>query len=149
MQRLGLVCVLVVLLTGISVLGQTKPILQPVSPPPIKFDHEITIEDDSTGNFLILDPNTGAYKFQRCSDGAELSGFGKVKINGCAISFEDTARDHRVLLSIDECLQQAKAAVEIFAPVLGPANTKPLKEFLSDGDMRDNGLNCVPKKTRD
>jgi hypothetical protein len=150
MKRLGLVCLFVVSLMGVSVFGQTKPILQPVDTPPIKFDHEITIEDDSTGSYLMFDPNTGEYRFNRCSDGAFLSGFGKVKVNGCAITLEVSARDRRVLATVDECTQVAKAAVEIFAPVLGPANTKPLKEFLSDKDMRNNTLSCVPQqKTQD
>ena len=146
MLRLWLVCLFIVSLMGISVLGQTKPIAQPTNPP-IRFDHEITIEDDSTGSFLVVDPNSGEYKFYRCSDGAYLSGFGKVKVNGCAISFEDASRDHRVLASINECTQEAKSAVEVFG---GLVNQKPLKEFLSDKDMRDNTLSCTPnQKTQD
>jgi len=147
MKRLVLVCLFVVVLMGISVFGQTKPILQPVDTPPVKFDHEITIEDDSTGSYLVFDPNTGEYKFYHCSDGVVLNGIGKIRVNGCAISLEVSGRDRRVLATVDECTQVAKAAVEIFAPVLGPANTKPLKEFLSDKDMRDNSLTCAPKNT--
>ena len=149
MQRLWLVCLFVVSLMCISVLGQTKPIIQPTNPP-VRFDHEITIEDDSTGSFLVFDPNSGEYKFNRCSDGVFLSGFGKVTINGCAITLEYSGRDRRVLASVNECKQTAKAAVEIFGPVLGPANTQPMKEFLNDNDMRDNSLSCTPKqKTQD
>lgn len=149
MQKLGIVCLFVVSFMAISVLGQTKPIIQPADPP-IKVAHEITIEDDSTGSYLIFDPTTGEYRFNRCSDGAFLEGFGKVKVSGCTLSLEVSGRDRRVLATVDECTQEAKAAVEIFAPALGPANTKPLKEFLSDKNMRDNNLSCVPKqKTQD
>ena len=145
MRKSWLACLFVVSLMCMSVLGQTRPIIQPTDPP-VRLDHQITIEDDSTGSFLVLDPNSGEYKFNRCSDGTSLSGFGKITINGCTISFEHSSRDRRVLASIDECKQSAKAAVEIFGPVLGPANTTTMKEFLSDKDMRDNTLSCAPKQ---
>lgn len=149
MQRLRLLFLFVVSSMAVSVLAQTKPVIQPADPP-IKVAHEITIEDDSTGSYLIFDPNTGEYRFNRCSDGAFLEGFGKIKVSGCTLSLEVSGRDRRVLASVDECTQEAKAAVEVFTPVLGPATTKPLKEFLSDKNMRDNNLSCVPKqKTQD
>ena len=141
MRKLWLVCLFVVSLMSMSVLGQTRGIIQPTAPP-VRFDRQITIEDDSTGSFLVLDPNSGEYKFYRCSDGVSMSGFGKVTINGCEISFEDSSLDRRVLASINECRQNAKAAVEVFES----ANAKTMKEFLSDTDMRNNELSCAPKQ---
>jgi hypothetical protein len=144
MRIIVLVSLVVVLMLSASASAQKGNV---ISPKPIQFDHDLVVEDDSTGSFLIINPTTGAYKFYRCSDGFELSGMGVVTINGCAISFEDTTAGRRVLASIDDCTQQAKAAVSIFLqPGTGANSDVALKQTLSDADMRDNTMACLPKK---
>ena len=147
-----LMCAMAILLTGISVEAQKKSQPAPSQPapigPPVRQKDPITIEDDATGNFLVIQLDSGAYKFHRCKDGFGLSGTGVVKVDGCAISFEDNQDDHRVVASINECTQEAKALVEQFAPVPGftYADAQPSSELLSDRDLRDNTLKCVPKQ---
>ena len=143
MRTVGLVGLMVVLMAGVSVSAQKGVAPKPM--PPIQFDHDINIEDDVTGNFLVIDPMTGEYKFHRCKDGLTLTGFGVVKVNGCALSFEDIQSGRRVLASIDECTQQSKAVVQTFALSPRVTDSEAIKETLSDGNMRDSKMTCAPK----
>jgi hypothetical protein len=129
---------MIVLLAGVSVQAQ-KSGKGPISP--IIINHSITVQDEGSGSYLVFDPNSGEYKFRRCKDDFEMAGFGLVKVDGCSITFEDMQLDHRVLASTNECTQEAKAFVEVFADL--PFGTEPVKEVLDDRDMRDNTLNCV------
>ena len=147
MRTIGLVCLMAVLLLSVSASAQKG--INPKPIPPIRFDHDINIEDDATGNYLIIDPMTGEYKFHRCQDGLTLTGFGVVKVNGCAISFEDVQTGRRVLASVDECAQQAKAVVQTFALTPRAINADAVKEMLSDADMRDSKLSCAPKQEKE
>lgn len=146
MRIVVLVSLVVVLMLSASASAQKGNVISP-KPMPIQFDSDLVVEDDATGSFLIINPTTGAYKFYRCSDGFELSGIGVVTINGCAISFEDTTAGRRVLASIDDCTQQAKASVSTFLqPGTGANSDVALKLTLNDADMRDNTMACLPKK---
>ena len=143
MKKLCFVCAMVILLAGVSVQAQKKSAPKPL-PPIIQLDN-IIIEDDASGNFLIIAPTTGEYKFHRCSDGFTMSGVGVVRLDGCAVSFEDNEADHRVLASVNLCTQEGKALVERFGPVLSNAAFDPLKEMLSDKSLGDNTLSCAKK----
>lgn len=146
MRIVVLFSLMVVLMLSASVSAQKGNVFTP-KPITIQYDHDIIIEDDATGSFLVINPMSGAYKFIRCSDGSALSGTGVVSINGCAISFEDLTPGRRVLASIDECAQQAKASVSTFALIGAGANSDVMfKETLGDADMRDNTMSCLPKK---
>ncbi|MEN3335284.1 MAG: hypothetical protein V7641_4649 [Blastocatellia bacterium] len=152
MRTVSLVSLMVVLMVSVSVSAQKRVQPKPVPPPDVQFDHKIVVEDDTTGNFLVIDPLSGKYEFHRCSDGLLLGGTGVVSVKGCAISFEDLTPGRRVLASIDECTQQAKASVQTFAPidkatdVWATTDVLTVKEGLGDIDMRDNTMTCVPKK---
>jgi hypothetical protein len=144
MRTVGLMSLMVVLMVGVSVNAQKQNGLKP-KPPIIQFDHDLIVEDDLSGSFLIIDPMSGDYKFYRCSDGFTLSGTGAVRILGCGISFEDLTPGRRVLASIDECTQQAKAVVETFAIVGNTADVATIKESLGDTNMRNNTMGCSNK----
>ena len=144
MRKVGIVSLMVVLMLSVSVSAQKQGGVKP-KPPVIEYDHDLSVEDDATGSFLVIDPTSGNYKFIRCSDGFALAGTGAVSIRGCGISFEDLTPGRRVLASIDECTQQAKAIVETFA-VVGSASDMAMKESLGDTNMRDNTMSCLPKK---
>lgn len=144
MRTVGLVSLMVVLMISVSVNAQKQGGLKPM-PPVIQFDHDLIVEDDVSGSFLVIDPMSGDYKFYRCSDGFALSGTGAVKISGCSISFEDLTAGRRVLASIDECTQQAKAVVQTFALVGNTADVTTIKESLGDTNMRNNTLGCSNK----
>ncbi len=132
--RLSFFAILALLL-GSSVSAQDK-FISPVDPPTPQSDL-VTVQDDNTGNFLIISLNSGEYKFFRCRDQVSISGIGSVKIDGCSVSFQDLKADRRVLASLNICAQEGKAAVETFSP-----NTVELKEFFSDNDMRNSTADC-------
>lgn len=141
MRNLILVCAIVVLSGVGSALAQ-KPIV--IIGPPAPFDQTLNVEDDGTGDFLVFGTRSGKYAFTRCSDGFKISGVGFVKVDGCSIHIEDVQSDHRVVASINECDQQAKAIVEKFAQATD--GVAPFKAFLSDANMGNSLLDCAPKK---
>jgi hypothetical protein len=104
----------------------------------------ITIQDDSTGSYLIFSIRNGEYKFIRCKDQFALSGIGRIKVDGCSVTLEDIRTDRRVLASVDECTQTAKASVALASPT--PSfTTQPTKDLLLDSDMRDSTTDCAVK----
>lgn len=152
MRIVGILSLMIMLMVSMSVNAQKRVQPNPMPPPNAQFDHKIIVEDDATGNFLVIDPTSGKYEFHRCSDGLLLGGSGVVTIKGCAISFEDLTPGRRVLASIDECTEQAKASVQTFAQidkatdVWTGTDAPAVKETIGDADMRDNTMSCVPKK---
>ena len=144
MRTVGLVSLMFVLMISVSVNAQKQVDLKP-KPPVSQFDHDLIVEDDVTGSFLVIDPMSGDYKFYRCSDGFGLSGTGAVKIQGCAVTFEDLTPGRRVLASIDECTQQGKAVVQTFALIGSTADVTTIKESIGDTNMRNNTLGCSNK----
>lgn len=146
MSKLTLICAMFVLVAGVSVKAQKQ--IRPIGPP-IPFNRTISVEDDTTGNFLVFELATGNYKFTRCSDRFTLKGVGTVRIEGCSIILEDLQVDHRVIASVDECAQEAKSIVETFEPSITTDSTvdnSPFKAFLIDANMGDNLMDCAPKK---
>lgn len=151
MRKLLLGCGIVVLAAGGSVLAQ-KPIV--IIGPPAPFNQTISIQDDASGSFMVLDTGSGKYEFTRCADGFTISGVGFVKTDGCSIFLEDVQSDHRVVASVNECNQQGQALVETFAPNtsrkgavgIKGADGTPFKLLLSDKNMNDNLMDCLAEK---
>ena len=146
MRKLTVVCAIIVLVAGVSVQAQKQ--IRPIGAP-TPFNRTIGIEDDVTGNFLVFELATGSYKFTRCSDRFSLKGIGFVKIEGCSIHLEDLGVDHRVVASVNECDQEAKAIVETLEPSITTDNSvdnSPFKAFIIDANMGNNLMDCAPKK---
>ncbi|MEW6130569.1 MAG: hypothetical protein AB1757_26275 [Acidobacteriota bacterium] len=143
MKRVLCILVTVTCLLVAPVVAQEKYIT--LYSQPIPESDLITIQDDSTGNFLLISLSSGEYKFYRCRDGLTFAGIGTVKLNGCAVTFESIDKLHRVLASVDECDQQAKAAIEIFTRWGNKFDIEPIKEYLSDSNMRDSTTECTTK----
>jgi hypothetical protein len=116
----------------------------PIDPTPVA--GMINIQSDADGSYLLFDSNTGEYKFIRCSDGVALSGVGRVKIDGCSVTFEDLQATYRVVASVNICDQQGKAAIEVFAPTkTASGEVMPMQEYVSDNNLRDNTTECGAK----
>jgi hypothetical protein len=157
MKRITFILALLILFAAIAAQAQQKTgiqsspkPLQPapqIQPPPTpQYDNLITLEDDTTGSFLIFSPLSGQYKFFRCSDAAAMSGVGKVKIDGCAIYLEDVQPSRSVLASVNKCTQEGKAAIEQFTVKESPYDVQEIKSYISDNNMRDSTQSCQPRK---
>jgi hypothetical protein len=153
MKNIAFIFAFIILFAAFSVQAQqttgikTAPQIQPAPTP--EYDNSITLEDDETGIFLVFSPLSGKYKYFRCSGGspiAMMSGTGTVKIDGCSVYLEDVQPSHSVLASVNKCTQEGKAAIEQFALKDSPYDVMEIRAYISDADMRDNTLNCQPKK---
>lgn len=156
MKKVTLIFSLFILLVALSAQAQQLPGIKhppvitpdPQAGPVIQYDNTITVEDDASGYFLIFNPISGSYKFSRCSEGTAInvmSGTGKVKIDGCSVSLEDVQPSRTVLVSVNKCTQEGKAAIEQFSVKDRPLDILEIKEYLSDSNMRDNTRSCKPK----
>jgi hypothetical protein len=142
MKRYVLFFALITCMIVASVSAQDKLVIGPNDLP--SQSELITIQDDSTGNYLIFNITSGEYKYIRCENQTGLSGIGKAKVDGCLITFEDIEQDRRVVASVDECTQVAKASITLVQ--FSTADTKPAKELLSDTDMRNSTTDCAAVK---
>jgi hypothetical protein len=133
MGKLVLMSAILVLVAGGSAQAQKKVKL--IGPPARQ---NMSVEDISTGNFLMFNPNTGEYSFTRCIDGFNISGIGTVKIDGCSISIEGEQTDHRMAASVNECAQEGKAVFEQFGAT-------EFKVFFTDQNIGNNILACATK----
>lgn len=62
---------------------------------------DVSIQDETSGDYLLFNSFTGDYKFQHCgSDGFTMKGRGIVNREGCATTLHD---DTRVKASFDRC----------------------------------------------
>jgi hypothetical protein len=125
MRKLSLMTAMLFLLVSASVRAQDSDL--------------VTVQDDVTNSFIVFSIKSGEYKYIRCGDQSVLYGFGKVTLNGCNISLEDVEPDRRVLVSVNICDQEGKAAVEVFEPT----TATPMREYFKDSSMKDNVADCV------
>lgn len=117
-------------------------VTDPVEVPPAS--QEVSIQDGTTGSFIVFNTVTGDYKFIRCSDETAISGTGQLQKDGCTISLNDTRADRRIIASANLCDQTAKALIETFAGETKTGQTATMQETLSDSNMRDNTIGDCP-----
>ncbi len=134
MRRNGLIFAMILLLVGAAVLPADGALGQSIRK---RFD--INVQDDVTGSYLLLDSWSGLYQFTRCSDGLVMKGRGVVEVKGCSTTLTDLAEGHKVLVTVDSCLSQAKASIEVFD---GNKELPAMTETLVDADMQDNVRGC-------
>lgn len=121
---------------------------QPVMKPPLPSIHlnELVVQNDANGSYLVINADTGAYKFFHCEDNSAMSGVGEVKIDGCAIYLSDIGAGYRVLASFNVCSMEGKAAVEIFEPLKTQNGLlQPMQEYIGDNNLTDNTTLCGAK----
>jgi hypothetical protein len=78
----------------------------------ITFD--ICLRDDSNGNLLQLDSNTGNYQFTNCS-GFAIGGTGAIAKKGGVVTLQDNSGDRRVLARIDKGVNRGTVSVQILS----------------------------------
>jgi hypothetical protein len=72
------------------------------------------LQDETTGNTLLIDTTTGAFQFTRCGGGV-FTGTGTVRVRGCALTLEANLPTGRATARIDTCAGKGSAGIQIFS----------------------------------
>jgi len=109
------------------------------------------LQDDKTGDHLIIAIPTGEYKFEGCAEKLSISGVGSVSIDGCKLTFKDVSETRRVLAEVDLCAGAGKADIVVVnnAPTSFPTsnnNEQITESVLSDANTRDSTFDCTVKQ---
>ena len=100
---------------------------------------EVVLQDDTTGNYLLIDLTTGEYRFNSCQTQAAIGGHAKVSYSGCSIAGRDVSETRMVLAEVDLCSQQGRAIITIGGEAIGP----PALEYtVNDKNIRDSVAEC-------
>ena len=97
----------------------------------------LCLQDETTGDVLKLNSQTGNYQFTKCgAQGITLTGKAKLKLkkSGCLIKLSNVLNDREVTASINVCRKSGSASVRI--PATGQTFT------ITDNDMNDNRCDC-------
>ncbi|HEX5734564.1 MAG TPA: hypothetical protein VF131_17145 [Blastocatellia bacterium] len=130
MRMIGLGCALGIVLTAISVSAQS-------------ISAEFCIQSDDGHAFIVLNRNTGDYKFTRCTDGVAFSGTGQLSSDGCFIFLNDTRENYKVEATVNMCVQAAKVAVDVPAPTpISGTQVPQMKVGFQDSNIINNPCSC-------
>lgn len=74
---------------------------------------DVCLQDDTSGDVLLISSTAGDYRFTACGAGSTLSGTGRVKVKkkGCVISLKDTRSDRDVRATFNNCKSKGSASV--------------------------------------
>jgi hypothetical protein len=95
---------------------------------------EFCLQDDSNGNWLLVNTTTGDYLFTGCRGGVALSGNAVIIKKGCSISLQVSGPDRRLLARIDTCLKTGTASMQV--PSQGMSLT------ITDRNIANNTCKC-------
>ena len=105
------------------------------------------LQDDKTGDHLIIFVQTGEYKFESCKGNFAISGVGSVSLSGCKLSLTDISDTRRVLAEIDLCEKVGKADLVFGDNIPKPSSdAEALEVLLSDSNTQDSVFNCSFKQ---
>ncbi|MEK6285677.1 MAG: SBBP repeat-containing protein [Acidobacteriota bacterium] len=79
-------------------------------PPPF----DACLQDDSNGNLLLVNTNTGDYQFINCGV-LTLSGKAAISKKGCLVTLQVSGPDRRLLARIDTCRGTGTASMQVFS----------------------------------
>lgn len=94
---------------------------------------DICLQDESNGNILQINPETGDYLFKNCA-GTVLGGVGTLTRRGNLITLQNNTGSHKLQATIDGNTGKATATLKIFGQ--GPALT------ITDRDITNNSGTC-------
>ena len=104
---------------------------------------ELVLQDDTSGNFLVIDLGSGNYRVQSCQQlGDVLAGVAKVDISGCRISIQDIQKSRLVLASIDGCSGAASASISVEIPCMRIGDCPKQTKTIQDSDIKDSTPEC-------
>lgn len=108
----------------------------------IKTFAEVILQDDASGNYLVINLTTGEYNFTVCQTGFVLGGKAKVSYSGCSITVKDVSETRLVLAEVDLCKKTGRASITLESPAPGP----PTREWeITDSNTRNSVAECSSK----
>ena len=104
---------------------------------------QVVLQDDETGNFLLIDLTTGGYKLRVCRTGATFGGRGEVSYTGCGIALREVSETRLVLAEADLCRGEGRATITVGVETPGPPFAPPLREYtINDKNIKDSVAEC-------
>jgi hypothetical protein len=74
---------------------------------------ELVLQDDDSGDYLLIDLSSGGYKFKSCTSDFVLGGIAQVGFSGCSVSLKEVSESRLVLIEADLCSGQGRAYIEV------------------------------------
>lgn len=105
---------------------------------------QVILQDDKSGDHLVIVLSEGSYKFESCNENLAISGIGRISITGCKVSLEDISDDRRVLVEADLCEKTGKADIvfQSISPVPQPNSSPVVEVVLVDSNIDDSAFVC-------
>jgi hypothetical protein len=76
---------------------------------------DVCVQDDTTGDVLLFNSQTGDYLYRRCGAGGfSLSGKGSVRVQGSFFLLEHNTSERRIMAKIDNSQKKGTASLQIF-----------------------------------
>jgi hypothetical protein len=139
MRRLTFILAMAILLAGASVHAQKGVPIEGGG-------YDYGVQDDKNGYYMLFNSASGEYEFERCSDGVEFQGKGKVTVEGCNLTLEEVGFNRYVLVQVNLCELSGKCLVRVFKGIKTVPYVPPMIEVLDDSNMLDNTWECKGEK---
>jgi hypothetical protein len=130
-SRLAIIGILVFAVLAISASAQQLKTIQ-----------QLVLQDDRSGDHLIIDITTGEYKFEGCKEKLAISGVGSVAVSGCKVDLKDVSETRRVLAEVDLCEQVGKADIVIQDNSISKSDVA-IEVVVSDSNTGDSVFDCA------
>jgi len=120
--------------------GQDQAASRAQAPTPIG---QLVLQDDNSGDYIVVDLSTGSYKFKSCASDFVLGGIGHAGISGCNVSLKDVSESRMVLVQADRCGANGRAFIEIQYGGTASATSALTREFtINDSNTRNSTPVC-------
>lgn len=102
---------------------------------------ELVLQDDDSGDYLLIDLSSGGYKFKSCRSDFVLGGIAQVGFSGCSVSLKEVSESRLVLIEADLCGGQGRAYIEVL--IGGPYSSSYTRVFtVTDTNTKNSAPEC-------
>jgi hypothetical protein len=102
---------------------------------------ELVLQDDDSGDYLLIDLSSGGYKFKSCGSDFVLGGIAQVGFSGCSVSLKEVSESRLVLIEADLCSGEGRAYIEVL--IGGPYSRSYTRVFtVTDTNTKNSAPEC-------
>jgi hypothetical protein len=102
---------------------------------------ELVLQDDDSGDYLLIDLSSGGYKFKSCRSDFVLGGIAQVGFSGCSVSLKEVSESRLVLIEADLCSGEGRAYIEVL--IGGPYSSSYTRVFtVTDTNTKNSAPEC-------